>query len=204
MLKILQDGGAVMIVILLLSFAALVLVIERFLYFRKIDRNRKQFTDSLFRLLEVRDFQGALQLCDRFPCPVAEMTRAGLEHRRFSLEDIKEAMSVRANSEVPKMERFVGALGTIANIAPLLGLLGTVTGNIKAFGLLGSSGAAADPSLLASAIGEALYTTAAGIIVGIPAIIFYNMYVNRVNNRIVDTETELNSIAAAIKSGSGI
>lgn len=204
MLKILQDGGPVMIVILMLSFGALVLVIERFLYFRKIDRNRKKFSESLFRLLDLRDFQEAARLCDRFPCPTAEMTRAGLEHRRFSAEEMKEAMTVRVNSEVPKMERFVGALGTIANIAPLLGLLGTVTGNIKAFGLLGASGAAADPSLLASAIGEALYTTAAGIIVGIPAIIFYNIYVNKVNNRIVDLETELNTIAAAIKSGSGI
>lgn len=202
MLKILQDGGAVMIVILLLSFAALVLVIERFLYFRKIDSNRKRLNASLYQLLEVRNFQEASRLCDRFPCPTAEMVKVGIENRRMPAEELKEAMSVRANGEVPKMERFVGALGTIANIAPLLGLLGTVTGNIKAFGLLGSSGAAADPALLASAIGEALYTTAAGIIVGIPAIIFYNIYVNRVNCRIVDLETELNSVVAVIKSGS--
>lgn len=204
MLRILQDGGAVMIVILLLSFVGVVFVIERFLYFKKIEKNRKLFEEALFPLLEMRDFQGALTLCDRYPCPLAEMTKAGLNHRRYSAEEMKEAMTVQANSVTPQLERFVGALGTIANVAPLLGLLGTVTGNIKAFGLLGSSGAAADPSQLASAIGEALYTTAAGIIVGIPAIIFYNLYVNRVNNAIVELETQLNRIATAIKVGSNI
>ena len=137
-LKILQDGGPVMIVILLLSFVALVLIIERFLYFRKIEKNEKRFLEAIFPLLETRDFQSAEKLCARYSCPVAEMTKAGLLNRRLSSEEMKESMNVRAEAEIPKMERFVGALGTIANIAPLLGLLGTVTGNIKAFGLLGS------------------------------------------------------------------
>ena len=123
-LKILQDGGPVMIVILLLSFVALVLIIERFLYFRKIEKNEKRFLEAIFPLLETRDFQSAEKLCARYSCPVAEMTKAGLLNRRLSSEEIKEAMEIRAEAEVPKMERFVGALGTIANIAPLLGLLG--------------------------------------------------------------------------------
>lgn len=203
-LKILQDGGPVMIVILLLSFVALVLIIERFLYFRKIEKNEKRFLEAIFPLLETRDFQSAEKLCARYSCPVAEMTKAGLLNRRLSSEEIKEAMEIRAEAEVPKMERFVGALGTIANIAPLLGLLGTVTGNIKAFGLLGSSGVAADPALLASAIGEALYTTAAGIIVGVPAVFFYNLYISRINRKTVELETQINAVAAAVRNGGGL
>ena len=208
-LKILQDGGPVMIVILLLSFVALVLIIERFLYFRKIEKNEKRFLEAIFPLLETRDFQSAEKLCARYSCPVAEApvaeaVRSGLRNRRLSSEEMKESMNVSAEAEIPKMERFVGALGTIANIAPLLGLLGTVTGNIKAFGLLGSSGVAADPALLASAIGEALYTTAAGIIVGVPAVFFYNLYISRINRKTVELETQINAVAAAVKNGGGL
>ena len=203
-LKILQDGGPVMIVILLLSFVALVLIIERFLYFRKIEKNEKRFLEAIFPLLETRDFPSAEKLCACYPCPVAEAVRSGLRNRRLSSEEMKESMNVSAEAEIPKMERFVGALGTIANIAPLLGLLGTVTGNIKAFGLLGSSGVAADPSLLASAIGEALYTTAAGIIVGVPAVFFYNLYVSRINRKTVELETQINAVAAAVRNGGGL
>ena len=77
---------------------------------------------------------------------------------------------------IPRYEHFLTPLGTIANISTLLGLLGTVTGNIKAFGVLGAGGTMGDPALLAGAIGEALVTTVAGLVVSIPALIFYNYF----------------------------
>ena len=83
------------------------------------------------------------------------------------------------------MERFLTSLGTIANISTLLGLLGTVTGNIEAFGVLGSGASMGDPALLAGAIAEALVTTAAGLVVSIPAIIFHNFYASNVNIKMI-------------------
>jgi len=76
----------------------------------------------------------------------------------------------------------------------LLGLLGTVTGNIKAFGVLGGGGTMGDPSLLASAIAEALVTTVAGLCVSIPSVIFHNYFVSRVNRRLVEMEARVTSV----------
>ena len=97
------------------------------------------------------------------------------------------------------MERNISTLGTIAHISPLLGLLGTVTGNIQAFGLLGNFGVGADPALLAQGIAEALVTTAAGIVVSIPAIVFYNYLVSRVNHTIIGLETRVGDLVLALK-----
>jgi biopolymer transport protein ExbB len=99
-----------------------------------------------------------------------------------------------ANLEIPQLERYLTSLGTIAHISPLLGLLGTVTGNIEAFGVLGELGQVGDPALLASGISEALLTTAAGIIVSVPAISLYNYLVAKANNIILRLENRVNDM----------
>ena len=109
-----------------------------------------------------------------------------------------------ANVEIPKQERFLPTLGTIAHVAPLLGLLGTVTGNIGAFGVLGEAGGLADSSQLALGISEALLTTAAGMIVGIPTIMFYNYLVTKANNTIVRLEKPRQRTGAAVRSPGGL
>ena len=84
----------------------------------------------------------------------------------------------------------------------MLGLLGTVTGNIKAFGVLGDFGAlGGNPAVLAKGIAEALITTAAGIIVSIPAITFYNYLVNKVNHLIIQLENRVNELVLMLKKG---
>ena len=99
-----------------------------------------------------------------------------------------------ANVEIPKQERFLSTLGTIASVTPLLGLLGTVTGNIRAFGVLGQVGSVADSSLLALGISEALLTTAAGLIIAIPVIMFYNYLVSKANHTIVRLENRVSEL----------
>jgi biopolymer transport protein ExbB len=107
---------------------------------------------------------------------------------------IREAILDAANLETPLLEKHLSTLGTVAYIAPLLGLLGTVTGNIRAFGVLAGFESVGDPTLLAKGISEALLTTAAGIIVSIPTVIFYNAFVSRVNHAIVRLETRVNAL----------
>jgi biopolymer transport protein ExbB len=126
--------------------------------------------------------------------------KVGIEHREYSREVIKMAISDAANMEIPRMERFLSTLGTIAHVTPLLGLLGTVTGNIQAFGVLGETGiGTGDPAVLARGISEALLTTAAGIIVSIPAIAFYNYLVGRVNHSIIRLENRVNELVLYLK-----
>lgn len=112
------------------------------------------------------------------------------------------AIGDAANMEIPRMERYLSFLGTIAHVTPLLGLLGTVTGNIRAFGVLGTVGAGGgDPAILARGISEALITTAAGIIVSVPAIGFYNYLVSRVNHSIIRLENRVNELVLYLKRG---
>ena len=188
-----------MIFILLLSVAAAVIIIERMLFFRRIRADENKVIANLRGALEKNHFYEAIAICEGDPSPVANLMKVGIEHRFYSQAEIKDAIIGAANMEVPRLEKNLSALGTIAHIAPLLGLLGTVTGNINAFGVLGTAGAIGDPGLLASGISEALLTTAAGLIVSIPATVFYNHLVQRVNHIVLRMENSVNELVLLLK-----
>ena len=194
MIGILDKGGIIMWIILALSVIAAVLIIERLFYFRKIRVDEEKMISRLKSALQKGHFDEALSICENNPSPITNLMKVGIEHRGYSPETIKSSILDAANLEIPKMEKHLPALGTITHIAPLLGLLGTVTGNISAFGVLGKFGTVGDPGLLAKGISEALLTTAAGLIVAIPAIIFYNYLVNRVNHTILRLENRANEL----------
>jgi biopolymer transport protein ExbB len=194
MIGILEKGGVIMWLILALSLIAAVLIIERLFYFRKIRVDEEKMISRLKSALQKGHFDEALSICENNPSPITNLMKVGIEHRGYSSETIKGAILDAANLEIPKMEKHLPALGTVTHIAPLLGLLGTVTGNISAFGVLGKFGTVGDPGLLAKGISEALLTTAAGLIVAIPAIIFYNYLVNKVNHTILRLENRANEL----------
>ncbi len=183
-----------MVVILFLSFFATIIIIERLLFFRKIRVDEEQMINRLRSTLEKGHYDEAINICENNPSPISNLMKVGIEHRQYPETVIKDAILGAANLEIPKMERFLTALGTIAHIAPLLGLLGTVTGNIEAFGVLGSFGNVGDPGILAAGISEALLTTAAGLIVSIPTITIYNFLVSKVNHIIIRMENRVNDM----------
>lgn len=100
----------------------------------------------------------------------------------------------QANREVPRLEKYLAILGTIASVATLLGLLGSITGIIRAFGVLGNMGIMGDPNRLASAISEVLVATAAGLIVAIPSVVFYNYFISVVNRIVVEMESSVSDL----------
>jgi biopolymer transport protein ExbB len=201
MIDFLLKGGVILFIIIALAFVAAVLIIERLLYFRRIRADEVKLLDRLKTTLEKRHFDEALSICENSPSPLAHLMKTAIDHRGYDEQTIKDVVTDAANMEIPKMERFLSALGTIAHIAPLLGLLGTVTGNISAFGVLGTFGAVGDPGLLAKGISEALITTAAGIIVSIPVIIFYNSLVSKVNHIIIRLENRANELVLLLGKG---
>ncbi len=203
MLEIMNQGGIIMYFILLLSFIATVIIVERLIFLRKISVDEDKMIRRLKETLSKNHFDEALAICENNPSPITNLMRVGIENRNYDSHVIKEAILDAANLEVPKLERFLSALGTIAHITPLLGLLGTVTGNIKAFGVLGKFGSVGDPGLLAKGISEALLTTAAGLVVSIPAIIFYNYLVNKVNHIILRMENRVNELVLLISDNGG-
>lgn len=199
MLELLQKGGIIMGFIILLSLIAAVIIIERLIYFRRIRVDEETLINRLKTTLQKGYHDEALSICESNPAPITNLMRVGIEYRKFPKREIREAILDAANLEIPKLERYLSALGTIAHITPLLGLLGTVTGNIRAFGVLGSLGSVGDPGLLARGISEALLTTAAGIIVSLPAITFYNYLVNKVNHMIIRLENRVNDMVLLLK-----
>ncbi len=198
MFELLLKGGPVMIPIGLCALAATVIIIERLLFFRAVNRDDSRLLTAVRPVIARGGFEEAASLCDKSESPLARLLRAGIEYRGLSEGDVKEAVMNAANREVPRLERFITALGTIANISTLLGLFGTVTGNIRAFGVLAASGAMGNPALLAGAIAEALVTTATGLAVSIPAAIFYNYFVTRANKTIVEMESSVGDLVLVI------
>ena len=194
MLDIMLKGGVIMWIIALLSLIAAIIIIERLLYIRRIKVDEEKMINRLKSTLEKRHFDEALSICETNPSPITNLMKVGIDYRDYPRETIREVILDAANQEVPKLEKHLPALGTISYIAPLLGLLGTVVGNIEAFGVLGRFGVVGDPGLLAKGIAEALLTTAAGIIVAIPAVIFYNHLVSKVNHMMIRLENRVNEL----------
>jgi biopolymer transport protein ExbB len=202
MFELLQKGGFIMVIIVLLSLVGTVIIIERLLFFRKIRVDEEKMISRLKSALEKGHFDEAVSICENNPAPITNLMKVGIEHRNYGEAEIKESIMNAANLEIPQLERFLPALGTVAHIAPLLGLLGTVTGNIEAFGVLGQFAAGGDPRALANGIAEALITTAAGIVVAVPAITFYNHLVSKVNHIIIRLENRVGELVLLLKGRS--
>jgi biopolymer transport protein ExbB len=201
MIELLQKGGIIMGIIIALSVVAAVIIIERLIFFRRIRVDEEKMISRLRTALEKGHYEEAASICESNPSPISNLMKVGIDHRHYSEAEIKESIMNAANLEIPSLERFLPALGTVAHIAPLLGLLGTVTGNIEAFGVLGRFAGGGDPAALANGIAEALLTTAAGIVVSIPAIIFYNNLVSRVNHIIIRLENKVSELVLLLKGG---
>ena len=172
--QIVIKGGIIMIPILICSIIALAIVIERLIALRKIRIKSGSFILKVKNLLLQHNLDEAIALCKKTPGPIAGITKAALEKANRPRQEIKESVESAGKREIYHLERGLGVLGTVAAVAPLIGFLGTVTGMIRAFMQVQAHGGNVDASVLAGGIWEALITTAAGLSVGIPALIFYN------------------------------
>tara|TARA_B110001454_G_scaffold60094_1_gene58746 strand:- start:1110 stop:1697 length:588 start_codon:yes stop_codon:yes gene_type:complete len=121
--------------------------------------------------------------------PLGMILAAGLLNRKHSREIMKESIEEVGRLVAHGLERFLNTLGTISSITPLLGLLGTVIGMIKVFTVITSQGIG-DPSILSEGISEALLTTAAGLSVAIPSLMFYRYFRGKVDDLVVTMEQE--------------
>ncbi len=197
MFAVLKAGGILMLPIILCGIFATFIIIERCYYFYVIKKRDIKLMFDLKDSFLKKDYEMVTKICDQADTPTSQVIKKAIECRTWAENDLKDRVEAEMSAVLPRYEHFLTPLGTIANISTLLGLLGTVTGNIKAFGVLGAGGTMGDPTLLAGAIGEALVTTVAGLVVSIPALIFYNYFVSRVNRRVA--EMELNVTEVVIK-----
>lgn len=188
MMNIIQEGGVLMYPIIVCSVIALSIAFERFWTLRRATIDTREFMDAMRTVLRQNRIQEAVTICDETDAPVARIMKAGVLKHNRSKEDIREAIEDAGHLEIPRLERYMSALATCANVAPLLGLLGTVQGMIKCFATIQHKQGQVNPSDLAEGIGNALITTAAGLTVAIPALVVYNYFVTRVENMILEME----------------
>lgn len=184
-------GGPVMWPILLCSIFALAIILEKFWHLHKIKIDAKEFLDSVLDKMKRHEVKEAMQLCDATKSPVSNILKAGILKYDRTRAQIKEAIEDASLYEVPRLEKNLTALATIAHISPLLGLLGTVTGMVRCFQAIQAKATAlhpVSPGDLAGGIWEALLTTVLGLIVAIPTFVAYNYLVSRVNNFILEME----------------
>jgi biopolymer transport protein ExbB len=140
-------------------------------------------------MLERREIDPAKVRAIRDSSPLGRILAAGLSNSHHGREIMKDAIEESGRHVVHELEKYLNSLGTIAAITPLLGLLGTVIGMIKVFSAITAFGVG-DPTVLAGGISEALITTAAGLSIGIPAMMFYRYFKGRVYSLTVDMEQE--------------
>lgn len=183
-----SKGGVIMWPILICSIVALAIAIERFYSLRRVSIDTREFMDVIRTAMRQNRVQEAVEICDETNAPISRIVKAGLLKYNRSKEDIREAIEDAGHLEVPRLERYMSALATCANIAPLLGLLGTVQGMINCFATIEHKQGQVNPSDLAEGIATALITTFAGLTVAIPTLVVYNYLVSRVENMVVEME----------------
>lgn len=183
---VLTKGGAIGIVIILLSVATLAMVIEFSVNIRRDKICPPELVDELEALLEEEEYQEALELCESEPNFLTNSLAAGLPRLNEGYPKMKEAMEAQAGIEAVKLQQKVGWMLFLSNVAPMLGLFGTVYGMIMAFNEIVRLGAKVTPADLAGGISTALVTTFLGLLVAIPALAAYQYFRNKATRISID------------------
>lgn len=184
-------GGPLMILIIMCSIVALAVVVERIISLRKAQINTADFMERISEKLRRNKINDAVDMCNAMPGPIAQILKAGILKHDRPRSEIKEAIEEAGIHEVPRLEKNLGALATIAHISPLLGLLGTVTGMVRSFQVIEQKAGVlmpVNPGDLAGGIWESLVTTVAGLAVAIPTYVAYNFLVSKVDGFVLEME----------------
>jgi biopolymer transport protein ExbB len=183
-----QSGGFVMIVLALLSVTAVTLIVFYFITIKPDNLIPEDFLERSINLIEENRFNEARDICANADNLIADVFEAGLTHMEKEKIIIKEAMEDEGRRRADNLWQRLSYLADIAAISPMVGLLGTVLGMIQAFNVIAFQTGAVKPILLASGISKAMVTTAAGLIIAIPAMIFHSFFKGRIQDVIARLE----------------
>jgi len=202
MFEIVMAGGIVMVPILLCSILAVAITLERLWTLREQRVVPTELTDKVWQWVENRALSDKQVMALQQHSPLGSVLAAGIANRHRERSVMIQAIEDAGRHVVHDLERFLNTLGTIAAITPLLGLLGTVTGMIRTFKAITVAGIG-NPAAMAGGIAEALITTAAGLLVAIPALVAYRYLRGRVEALVIQMEKESIKLVQAIDRASG-
>ncbi len=188
MFELIDKGGPVMWLIVACSLLAGVIFLERLLHLHRAQINAVEFLKGIYNILRRNNVAEAVSICEETPGPVAFIVRAAVLHHDEPREQIALAIEEAGLAEVPRLERNLNMLLTIAQIAPLIGLLGTVLGMMQALITIEQQSPLVQSGDLATGLWQAMITTAAGLAVAIPTYVAYNFLIGRVEAVVLDME----------------
>ncbi|MBU0676932.1 MAG: MotA/TolQ/ExbB proton channel family protein [Verrucomicrobia bacterium] len=188
MFEYFDKGGPMMWLIVVASVFAIGIFFERLFHLHRAQIKTSDFMEGIYTILNRRNVAEAVGMCQETPGPVARIISAGILHHDESQERIEQAMEQAGLEEIPRLERNIGLLATIAQVAPLMGLLGTVLGMIKALMMIEQKAPLVHAGDLAGAMWQALLSTAAGLFVAITVYAAYNFLIGRIEGIILDME----------------
>ncbi|MCZ6799871.1 MAG: MotA/TolQ/ExbB proton channel family protein [Nitrospirae bacterium] len=194
MIEMLINGGWMMIPIILSSLLSVAVVIERFRAL--INQPLTQESDRILALIKQEKFTDALQLAEKYSCPINRVLGEGIMSRGQGPD---KAMEAAAMIEIASLKKGLPALDTIITLAPLLGLLGTIIGMIDSFGIMAQSGIG-QPHAVTGGVAEALICTAAGIFVAVITLVPYNFFLTKIEQATESIETYATKAQAALSS----
>jgi biopolymer transport protein ExbB len=182
-------GGWIMIPIFLLSILAVYIFVERYYAIRKAGVEDQNFMNRVREFIHDGKIEAAIRLSQSTNTPVSRMIEVGISRIGRPMADVNSAIENVGRLEIYKLERGLATLGAAAGAAPMLGFLGTVLGMIRAFYDMSLAGSTIDIGILSNGIYTAMVTTAAGLLVGIPAFFFYNILVSKIETVVFILET---------------
>jgi biopolymer transport protein ExbB len=205
-LGFLAKGGLTMVPIALCSIGFIAIIAVKFSIFRMMRFGINNFAQALTEHVSSGNIDEAIEQCEEADNPIARPLMRGLTVYKTDPSRTGDAMREAMLDEMPGLESYIGWLGIIAGVAPLLGLFGTVIGIIQSFIQLAAGGAVTDPksfTLLADGIYKALITTAAGLFVGIPALVMYEYFRMKIGDLMRDMDRVSVSLLNALGIGFG-
>ncbi|MCB1885313.1 MAG: MotA/TolQ/ExbB proton channel family protein [Geminicoccaceae bacterium] len=196
-------GGVVLVVLVALSVAGLAIVIVKLVQFRRCRLGDRDFLAPAFEAMRERDVGRLHRALNGQPHPVAELLRRIATYPKPDRAALDADLEFRARAILADLRRYLRFLEVIVQLSPLLGLLGTVLGMIEAFEALQAAGGRADPGLLAGGISKALVTTAAGLVIAIPASAVLTLFEARLDRLRQEMEGTVNHALDILEEGGG-
>jgi len=185
-------------VLLIMSVISLTVIMDRVTTLRRARLNAQSFVAAVIRMIREQGTARTAEYCRRIPKPVAAVA-ARILLQTGNREDRERAGRYALQAQINRLESYVSVLGTIGSTAPFVGLFGTVTGIIKAFQAVAIS-AGAGPEVVSAGVAEALITTAFGLMVAIPAVMFYNYCVRKIETLTQDIDLAMYDLIEALPS----
>jgi biopolymer transport protein ExbB len=177
MMDLIFKGGPLMWLLLGCSILAIAIALERFFHFHRSRIDVGDLLHGLRNLIRKKNFAEAIHECAGTPGPVARVIHSAILHHGAPRPDLKEIVQETGQLEVPKLEKHLAVLLSIAYVAPLIGLLGTILGLVNTFVQVNSTGGYATATEISKGVYESLISSAAGLMVAVPAFVIYSYLV---------------------------